>query len=189
MTAPAYVIATYATLTGTFATVTDLPAGYALNYAFNDGVTSTNIALVKTATPYELWIGGYYPGESNPAIVGPAADPDMDGLKNLLENHLGTSPKTSSVGLTQVSANGTSVTFEHSRADAPLASSTPAYEWSTDLGVWSASGDTLGGVKVTISPTVLTDNPSPANDVMQVVATINSGTAPMLFVRMKITQP
>jgi fibronectin-binding autotransporter adhesin len=44
----AYVLASYGSLTGSsFASITgDLPSGYFIDYAFNNGVTSNNIALV-----------------------------------------------------------------------------------------------------------------------------------------------
>ena len=188
LTAPFYVIASYVgALTGTFATVTDLPFGYALAYNYNNGVTSTNIALVKT--PYAVWIDTFYPGVSDPAIVGPTADPDHDGIANLIENQLGTSPAVSSPGLVQVSATGTSVTFQHTRADAPLAGYPTSYEWSSDLTAWRASGATSGGVTVTITSSTLTDNPSPANDVIRVVAAVTGGTTGKLFVRIKTIVP
>lgn len=97
LTAASYVIASDAgTLTGTFGTVTDLPPGYSLVYNFNNGVTSTNIALVKTASPYGLWIDTYFPGQTNPAIIGAAADPDGDGESNALEFALGGSSNNGS---------------------------------------------------------------------------------------------
>lgn len=92
LTAPAYVIATYATLSGTFGTVTDLPAGYSLTYNHDNGVTATNIALVKTATSFATWIDGFYPGISDTDIVGPNADPDHDGQSNAVEFVLGGTP-------------------------------------------------------------------------------------------------
>jgi autotransporter-associated beta strand protein len=49
---PAYVFASYGTLpTEPFANVLDLPAGYQINYHFNDGVDSNNIALVAVPEP------------------------------------------------------------------------------------------------------------------------------------------
>lgn len=97
LTAASYVIAGYGgTLTGTFGTVTDLPPGYSLVYNFDDGVTSTNIALVRTATPFGSWIDTYYPGETNPAIIGAAADPDGDGESNAVEFALGGTPNNGS---------------------------------------------------------------------------------------------
>lgn len=94
LTAPAYVIASYAgTLTGTFASVTDLPPGYALVYNYNNGVNSQNIALVS---PFATWIATFYPGETDPLIVGPGADPDGDGQSNSMEFVLGGTPNNGS---------------------------------------------------------------------------------------------
>ncbi|MGJ8653906.1 MAG: autotransporter-associated beta strand repeat-containing protein [Opitutaceae bacterium] len=47
-----YIIATYNSLSGSaFATITDLPAGYVLNYSFNDGSGNDKIALVAESSP------------------------------------------------------------------------------------------------------------------------------------------
>ena len=185
---PAYVIASYVTLTGTFGTVTNLPPGYQLVYNYNNGVNSNNIALVQLP-PYQFWISQFYPGVSDPTIIGPGADPDHDGISNMLESQLGTNPSVSSPGLVAVSATGNSLTLRHSRADVPVPGVTLTYQWSTDLASWNDSGTTAGGVTVTITPSVLTDNPSPANDVIQVVATVTGGSASGLFVRIKTTTP
>lgn len=190
LTAPVYVIATYeGALTGTFATVTDLPAGYSLVYNYDNGVTTGNIALVKAADPYAAWIATFYPGVTDPAIVGLKADPDHDGIANIIENQFGTSPGASSPGLVHVSSTGNSVIFQHTRADSPLAGYTTGYEWSADLAAWHPSGASSGGTTVTITPSVFTDNASPASDVIRVVATATSGAASSLFVRFKVAAP
>lgn len=186
LTAPAYVIATYATLNGTFGSVTGLPAGYSVVYDYNDGFSLNNIALVKVET-YAEWIGGFYPGETDPLIIGPNADPDGDGIPNLVENYLGTSPKVPSAGLTQVSVVANSLFCRHSRADAPLTGYTASYQWSTDLAAWHPSDATADGVTVTIGSFVAVDNPPPQNDEIQVIATVLSGNAPKLFVRLILT--
>ncbi|WP_035615702.1 autotransporter-associated beta strand repeat-containing protein [Haloferula sp. BvORR071] len=90
-----YVIASYTgTLTGTFATVLDLPAGYAVNY----NTAAHQIELVSSGTPsgYAAWIATYFPGETNPAIVGAGADPDHDGDANSLEFAMGGAPNSGS---------------------------------------------------------------------------------------------
>lgn len=92
-TLPVYVIASYTSLTGTFNTVNGLPAGYSVDYAYNGG---TQIALVQSLSPYQSWIAGYFPGETNPAIVGAGADPDGDGQANNLEFALGGIPNNGS---------------------------------------------------------------------------------------------
>jgi autotransporter-associated beta strand protein len=85
-TQPAYIIANYTALTGTFETVNNLPPGYTLSYSYNGG---TQIAIVS---PYISWITTFFPGETNPAIIGMAADPDGDGQPNKIEFALGGDP-------------------------------------------------------------------------------------------------
>ncbi|MCB1132692.1 MAG: autotransporter-associated beta strand repeat-containing protein, partial [Verrucomicrobiae bacterium] len=89
--APVYVLANYDSISGTaeFASVTP-PSGYTLDYAYNSG---TQIALVKTAgSAYDTWVDTYFPGETDPAIIGKDADPDGDGANNLLEFALNGNP-------------------------------------------------------------------------------------------------
>ncbi len=50
----AYVFASYGTLAGTFASVANLPAGYAIDYAYNNGASANNIALVAVPEPAAL---------------------------------------------------------------------------------------------------------------------------------------
>lgn len=84
LTAPAYVLANYASISGTaaFASATP-PTGYTLDYAYNSG---TQIALVQaTGSAYDTWVDSFFPGETDPTIIGANADPDGDGASNLLE--------------------------------------------------------------------------------------------------------
>lgn len=133
---------------------------------------------------FATWIAGY------PAVgllTGPNDDFDNDGLDNAVENILGSNPAVSNVGLSTVSGTATSVTFRHDRADTPATDLTASYEWSTDLATWYPSG-AGGGVTVTIgAPAVITDG-SP-NDLVEVTASVTSGTASTLFVRLKVTNP
>jgi fibronectin-binding autotransporter adhesin len=186
LTAPAYVIAAYTTLIGTFGTVTGLPEGYELVYGYDDGSSANNVALVKTQT-YAEWIEGFFPGETDPTIVGRDADPDRDGIPNLTENYLGTSPNAPSAGLTQTYVLGGSLFFQHTRADAPLSGYTASYEWSMNLADWHASDATASDVTVSITSYVLVDNPAPQSDVIQVVASVVAGTANQLYVRLVLT--
>lgn len=88
-TAPSYVVATFASLTGSF-TVQDVPAGYEV-------VTGpTSITLVRTATPFGTWASGYFGSETDPNIIGLGADPDGDGLANAVEFALGSAPNNGS---------------------------------------------------------------------------------------------
>ena len=97
MTGEAYIIANYegGTLVGTFS-ATNLPPGWEVDYAYDDGFGSTsNIAIVPgDMTPYDAWISGFFPGETDPAIVGASSDPDGDGQTNSLEFALGGTPSS-----------------------------------------------------------------------------------------------
>ncbi|MEK7950090.1 beta strand repeat-containing protein [Luteolibacter soli] len=78
-------------VTGTFASVTGLPSGFTLNYAYDDdgnGATPPVVAIINPAavTPFESWIQTYVGGGSVPANqAGATDDPDRDGLDNITE--------------------------------------------------------------------------------------------------------
>jgi len=96
-TQSAYIIAKYGTLSGAaFANVSGLPSGYTLNYAYNDGVSTNNIALVGpvTSTPYSTWAGTTYGLTGGDAL--PGADSDGDGVKNIVEFALNGNPTSGS---------------------------------------------------------------------------------------------
>jgi len=112
-------------------------------------------------------------------------DFDNDGLPNGIENYLGTAPDVSNQGLTQVSATAASLVFRHSRSNTPASDLTPSYEWSVNLGTWNASATTQGGTTVTFGTSVITNAEVPANDLVEVTATISGGPASRIFVRLK----
>jgi autotransporter-associated beta strand protein len=82
----AYVIASYATLAGTFATVNNLPAGYTLDYAY----LGNNIALVSGVAPtgFAAW---QFANSTAGAITD---DHDNDGVANGIEYFLGGATNT-----------------------------------------------------------------------------------------------
>ncbi len=53
---------------------------------------------VGTGTAYDTWTSTYFPGVTNPAIIGATADPDGDGNSNALEFALGGVPNNGSNG-------------------------------------------------------------------------------------------
>ena len=89
-TQPVYIIARYGSLTGTqFASVPTLPPGYSIDYNYQ---ALGQIAIVRPQSGYEDWIATYFPGETDPAIIGADADPDADGGSNRFEHALGGVP-------------------------------------------------------------------------------------------------
>jgi autotransporter-associated beta strand protein/T5SS/PEP-CTERM-associated repeat protein len=103
-----YIIASYGTLSGTFASTPTLPAGYSLDLNFGG---NNQIAITRPQTPFEAWIATYFPFDTDQAIVGPDADPDGDGSSNALEFALGGEPDDGANGpkvyhLTEDSSDG-----------------------------------------------------------------------------------
>lgn len=81
-----YIIATYDSIDGPFAQVSNIPAGYYLNYAYDDGSTSKQIALTTTA-PFDTWVSTTSNLSGGDADF--EADPNYDGVSNGLAFVLG----------------------------------------------------------------------------------------------------
>jgi autotransporter-associated beta strand protein len=133
LAAPVYVLANYATITGTatFAAVESVP-GYTLFYNHNGG---TQIALVKDTSDYLTWGGPYSLGAGSEG-----GDLDNDGLTNFQEYAFGLNPNSgSSVNpITQQLDKSTGL-FKYTRRSSTLAIGvTYTYESSTTLsGAWT----------------------------------------------------
>lgn len=112
---PAYPIIT-GPVSGTFGSVS-LPAGLSLDYAYdhdNDPGTATVVALVGSisASPYDAWTTSFSLS-GNDALA--SADPDSDGLANLLEFAFSSSPVAANAAPWTVARSGNFLTlgFNH----------------------------------------------------------------------------
>lgn len=84
LTAPAYVLASYGSITGTRSFASAIPpSGYTLNYNYNSG---TQIALVQMAGGYSSWNGANAGGQT------PGEDWDKDGVSNGVEYFMNAAP-------------------------------------------------------------------------------------------------
>ena len=174
LTASSYTIATYTgSLSGTFTVTPALPSGYSL-----DTTTAGQIKIVGSGTDYDTWISGpsgYFPGETNLAIIGNTADPDGDGLTNQEEYAFGLAPNSgASVNPILAQLNKSAGTFTYQRRKPSLTGLT-SYKilTSTDLVTWNPD-DTAGQVA----------NDIPATDNQSVVVTLTTPpTAAKFFVR------
>lgn len=89
-----------------------------------------------TLSPFQQWQARQWPGEKNPAILSPTSDPDGDGLVNLWEYALGSSPITPGPS----PFDGPSVSLTGTGAATRAAVRIPRAAEATDLEyrVWSA---------------------------------------------------
>ena len=176
-TAPEYLIATFDTLTGSaFANITGQPPGYAMIY----DLANKQIKLVKPST-YESWIDDYT--VANPAA---AADPDGDGLGNIIEYVLGGDPSVNSANLAPMAqSSGTDLIFIFQRSDASeTADISLTVETSPDLSNWPEIFS-IGTDDASSSPGVhIVENGSGADTV---TVSIPAGSGAGKFARMKVS--
>ncbi|MDB6079784.1 MAG: hypothetical protein JWO82_3531, partial [Akkermansiaceae bacterium] len=132
-----YTIARCGHLTGTFASI---PAGVAVRY------NADSIEITAIANPYQSWIGGFFPGTSDQAIVGPNADPDGDGYSNAVEFALGGSPKNAAdrpKTYSMIADSGDAGATKELLLTIPVPANAPAFSAgatpSTSLGGFSIS--------------------------------------------------
>ena len=130
---------------------------------------------------FAAWIGGYAVG----ALTGVNDDFDHDGLPNAIEDILGTPPNAYSAGLVNLSKTASTLVFRHTRSNTISPDLTASYEWSANLVNWNAAGTSLGGVTVNIVAVVINDVAAPANDLVEVTATVTGSPAKEIFVRLK----
>jgi hypothetical protein len=138
---------------------------------------------------YGSWIDGFFPGVTDPLIIGFDADPDGDGIPNGIEALSGGTPNSAGVfATTELTKTTNGLTFLYPQSKAVPFGVTAGYEWSTDLVNWQTGGGSFGGVTVTLGDEIWDDTEANA-DIYQVTATVTVGTAPKLFVRVKALQP
>ncbi len=132
---------------------------------------------------YANWINGFFPGVTDPLIIGYGADADGDGVPNGVEALSGGNPNVAGVFATsELAKAGNIFSFLYPKAKSVPVGVTAAYEWSTDLVNWRASGGSFGGITVTLAE-VLWDDTTAGVNIYQVNATVTVGTPATLFVR------
>lgn len=101
------------------------------------GTVSRTLAVTAAASHnhavFTDWQQLTWPGESNPAIIGPAADPDGDGLTNLTEWALHLDATAPSVHQPGFVKNGAVLDFAYTRRKTAPGEATFIVEWSDTL--------------------------------------------------------
>jgi alpha-tubulin suppressor-like RCC1 family protein len=166
----AYVIAQGTSLTGTFSSV---PSNYVVTY------TPTQAILTQTLT---AWINGFNPSLSI-ADKLPSADPDKDGISNLLELTLGGNPVHSSQTILPTqSIEGNNLVIAFKRSDSSELGSTLSLEISDNLGQWNIIPPILIG-QTTSGPMTIGENGAAPDDVTVIIPL---GPNSAKFVRLRV---
>lgn len=136
---------------------------------------------------YSAWIGGYFPSETSPAVIGPDADPDRDGVTNGIEFLTGTVPNSGSSHASPLIVRNASgnlvVSFQRQdQAEACVVS----VEWGSSLqaGSWTqivVPNDAVSSPSITVI-----DNGTAPDDV---TVTIPASADPRKFARVRIDVP
>ncbi len=154
----------------------------------NYNTANTTASVTVFATALAAWAGGYGLSGANAAAD---ADPDRDGIANLFEWILSSSPLASSTAsLPQASSDANTLSLTFARNDATESSTTLIGQWCADFVTWHdvpigtvSSGPDANGVSVTI-----TENTSAPDTIVFIVPRTN-GALGRLFVRLKASLP
>ena len=145
-----------------------------------DGMSFEKSLLVSvTPGAYTQWkITNFGNSANDPAVAGNLVDADGDGLSNLVEYALGTSPLVAGVSGIEARRVGNSLQFNYTRSSAASDVTAHAY-WNSDLtnpNGWSTSG---------INETLLSDD----GTVQHWEATLPLTSNQNAFMRLQVTAP
>jgi len=176
------------TLTGTFS---GLAEGATVSVGSNSFVihyNDSNAVTLSAGDAYSTWTASH--GLTG-ADAARDADPDHDGVKNVLEFLFGTEPNPANAGaaslasLPTVTEDATMLHFVYHRTSASVSSVTPVVQYSSTLGSWTAASDGVNGV--TIQTT--TDGFGTGVDMVTVNMPLTLGSGGKLFARLFVAVP
>jgi Pectate lyase superfamily protein len=149
--------------------------------ASDGGLTvSDSFVVVVTGTALETWRFAHFASTAGTDAGGDLADPNRDGVVNLLEFFLNRNPNATSTGagLPALARTGATLEFTYARSIAAMSLLAHAVEWSDTLAPasWSSAG---------VAEQILNNN----GTVQQVKATLPAGPGGRRFVRLKVTKP
>jgi len=140
------------------------------------GVGTLAVTTGPSLTDYDGWIGQFFPGVTDPLVIGDAADPDGDGVSNRSEYAFGLFPNSgTSVNPITVPLDKSAGTFTYTRRDPTLTSLNYTLWTSTNLASWTEDPGAKQSAGA-IDP----------NGVQAVVVTLSTPpTAPAFFIQIR----
>ena len=146
-----------------------------------DNLTSTvTVTGGPDSNPYVNWIDSFTPNALLPdeASKLPGADPDNDGITNLMEFVFGGSPVVSSQSiLPTIATVGADLVLSYTRSDESESVTTQIGQWSTNLTDWND-----------VTPVLVNDNGALPDD-MTVTVPKSNGPGGKLFLRLSVEMP
>jgi hypothetical protein len=148
-----------------------------VNYATVNGTVSVTVNVVRTHQ--ELWRFANFGSYASDASAADSADPDGDGLSNLIEYALGTGPNSSGVMPASLALNGANLEYTYTRSTAAKDNGvTYQIEW----------GDTLQAVNWS-TETVNQQITSTQGALETVKASVPKGNGGKRFLRLRVSAP
>jgi autotransporter-associated beta strand protein len=174
---------TYSILPGSLAGAQTFSAtGLGVNQlaTFSNATSTVTVTDQPVSDPYLSWIEGYTPNALLPDAASKlaAADPDGDGITNLMEFVLGGSPVVSSESILPTLATvGSDLVLSYTRSDDSESVTTQVGQWSTDLSTWT-----------NVTPVLVNENGASADDMTISVPRSNAVNGKM-FLRLSVGTP
>ena len=148
--------------------------------AFSNATSTVTVTGEPDSDPYMTWIDSFTPNALLPdeASKLPGADPDSDGITNLMEFVLGGSPVVSSQSILPALATvGSDLILSYQRSDESESVTTQVGQWSADLTNWND-----------VTPVLVNENAASADDMSINVPKSNEMNG-KLFLRLNVAIP
>jgi autotransporter-associated beta strand protein len=175
-------VGTYQILSGPLAGAQTFSAtGLAVNHSatFSNATSTVTITGEPDSDPIVTWIDSFTPDALLPdeASKLPSADPDGDGITNLMEFAIGGSPVVSSQSILPTLASvGSDLVLSYTRSDDSESVTTQIGQWSTDLANWND-----------VTPTLVNENGASADD-MTITVPKSHAVNGKLFLRLNVEE-
>jgi len=155
-------------------------SGLGVNQSATFSHATSTVTVTNTVTdPFVTWIDGFTPNALLPdeASKLPGADPDGDGITNLMEFVLGGSPVVSSQSILPTLATvGSDLVLSYTRSDESKSVTTQVGQWSTDLTNWNE-----------VTPVLVNENGAAA-DTMSITVPKSNAVNGKLFLRLNVEE-
>ncbi len=136
---------------------------------------STALAAITPSTPWHTWLVARFSASAltNTTLTDELADPDGDGVANLLEYATARNPVSNDASPASAAWSGGTLEFIYTRNKAAT-DVTYTVEWSDDMAIWSAAG---------VTQSVLTDGTT-----IQEIKALVPASVVRRFVRLNVSR-